>query len=397
MKRRDFLTATAALSLLGSAPALAAKKQTPSKKKPAKKALTPHKKPASTTPHSPPPGGETRNVLHLPEESPAQWRSFDLRTQIELKHPQGKTRLWLPLTQYRDNAWERSLGHSWQGNFCAVGIYRDPVAGMEVLYADWPETEKSPALQVISRIATQDRHFDITRRNAGTESTEILRCCLQSTQDMPVDGIVRRTAEQAVGRIKDPVAVGKAIYDWVVEHAEYASQGAGRARQGVGELLADGRLAGKSHEITLLFVALCRSIGLPARPVFGLRMGTSRLSGNLGILGELNAAQHCRAEFYAPGYGWIPVDPADVLRASREGDSTLATVPRPPVLKKLLFGFWEMNWVGFNSAQDIALPGSSGAQISCLDLPVAENDVGRFDARDSGHMTYSVTASRVEA
>jgi transglutaminase-like putative cysteine protease len=384
LKRRDFLAASAALALLAAAPADAA----PAKKKPAAKKPAAPSKPAT-------PAAEAHNVISLPDEPLAQWRSYDLYSTVSLQRINGKARLWLPLAQYKDTPWERSLGHSWQGNFANAGIYRDPVAEMEVFYADWPDGLAEPQLQITSQVATQDRPFDITRHGAIAERTEVLRRCLQSTRLVPLDGIVRRTAERAVGRIKDPLAMGKAIYEWVVENSSYDPLSKSLGSGDIGTMLASGGLAGKSAEISLLFVGLCRSIGIPARPVFGIRVDASRLFACLGATGELSEAQHCRAEFYAPGYGWIPVNPSDVRKAMREenlasGDSRLS------VLKKLLFGFWEMNWVSFNAAQDVSLRGSAGSMLPYLIYPEVETRDGRFNSLDKTQLSYRVSASRLE-
>ncbi len=414
MKRRDFLTAGAILSLLVSAPVQAAKKAV-AKKAPAKapaktskttkssakssaqtkKGTKPERveSPADDGPTEAP--SESRDTLNLPDEPAAQWRTYDLRSNIALTGVKGKVRLWLPLVQYKDTSWARSLGHSWQGNFTNAGIYRDPVAEMEVFYADWGEGTSNPQLQIISQVATQDRTFDVTRRNGLMERPEVLRRCLHSSDLVPTDGIVRRTAERAIGRVKDPLAQAKALYDWVVDNTNYDSQAKRVGGLNIGNMIEDGSLSGQSGDISLLFVALCRSVGIPARPVYGLRLDRSRLFGSLGANGELNAAQHCRAEFYTPGYGWIGVDPADVRKAVREehlttGDSKLA------VLKKLLFGFWEMNWIGFNAAQDVSLRGSTGKPRPFLLYPEVETADGRFDSQDTNRMSYSVTATRVE-
>lgn len=402
MKRREFVTASAVLALLTSAPAQAAKKQATQKPptKPARKAPT---KPAPAKPANAaaapadseemPQAEPPRNAISLPDEPLAQWRNYDIRSTLSLKNPQGKTRVWLPLVQYRDTPWERSLGHHWQGNFESAGIYRDPVADMEVFYADWPEGVAEPRLELVSQIATQDRHFDITRRNAIAERTEILRRNLQATELVPNDGIVRRTAERAIGRVKDPLAQGKAIYDWVVENTTYDPLASNTGRTHIGRFLESRQLAGRSTEISLLFVGLCRAVGIPARPAFGLRMDGSRLFASLGASGNLGSAQHCRAEFYSPGYGWIPVNPADVRKAIQsEGLSHFD--PKLTVLKKLLFGFWEMNWASFNAAQDVSLRGSSGNTLPFLINPVVETRDGRFDDPSSGRFSYSVSAQR---
>ena len=404
MKRRDFLAASAVLSLLAAAPANAAKKavaKTAVKKAPAKSPAKAGAKPTAKTPpvsadsETPEmPSVETRNVISLPDE-PDKWRTYDIRSTITLNKVNGKARLWLPLAQYKDTLWERSLGHSWQGNFESAGIYRDPVAEMEVFYADWSEGVAEPQLQIVSQIATQDRHFDITRRGAVAERTEVLRRCLHSTDSVPIDGIVRKTAERAIGRIKDPVAQGKAIYEWVVENCIFDPQQKGIGNANIGTMLDSGNLSGRSADIALLFVGLCRAMGIPARPVFGLRMDSSRLFGSLGASGNLATAQHCRAEFYTPGYGWIPVDPADVRRAIRD-ERLSSGDPKLTVLKKLLFGFWEMNWISFNVAQDVSLRGSSGTPLPFLVYPQVETADGQFDSLDVSRMNYQVGASRVD-
>ena len=66
------------------------------------------------------------------------------------------------------------------------------------------------------------------------------------------------------------------------------------------------------------------------------------------------------------------------------------------MLKKLLFGFWEMNWISFNVAQDVGLRGSTGKTLPFLTYPVVETMDGRFDSLDSSRMSYQVSASRVD-
>ena len=79
------------------------------------------------------------------------------------------------------------------------------------------------------------------------------------------------------------------------------------------------------------------SVAISARPVFGLRIDGSRLFSGLGATGNLGTGQHCRAEFYTPGYGWIPVDPGDVRKAIRDENLGYSD-PKLLVLRKLLFG-----------------------------------------------------------
>jgi len=105
-------------------------------------------------------------------------------------------------------------------------------------------------------------------------------------------------------------------------------------------MLETNNLGGKCADINAVFVALARSAGIPARDVYGIRIADSaRGYKSLGKSGDITKAQHCRAEFYAAGYGWFPVDPADVRKVILEETGGL-TVNDPKVLaiRDYLFG-----------------------------------------------------------
>ena len=74
--------------------------------------------------------------------------------------------------------------------------------------------------------------------------------------------------------------------------------------------------------------------------------------------------------FIIPGMAGT-VDPADVRKAVLEEKLGLND-PKIVDLRKRLFGFWEMNWVGFNHARDFALPTklASICPILCIPTPI---------------------------
>ena len=57
-----------------------------------------------------------------------------------------------------------------------------------------------------------------------------------------------------------------------------------------------------------------------------------------------------------------------------------------------LFGSWEMNWIAFNFAHDVGLPGSVGPMLAFLMYPQAETADGRLDCLDPDTFKYEITA-----
>jgi hypothetical protein len=60
-----------------------------------------------------------------------------------------------------------------------------------------------------------------------------------------------------------------------------------------------------------------------------------------------------------------------------------------------LFGSWEMNWMAYNFAHDVALPGSSGRPVGFLMYPQAETSGGRLDSLDADNFKYEITSREI--
>jgi transglutaminase-like putative cysteine protease len=397
LKRRDFIAATAFLSLFGSE-AWAARKKAAARKKPAKGAAKKPAAPAQHTAHSadapitekPPQGSSASRLppVRAPEP-PTDWMTFEIATTIAVRRSSGPIRLWLPLPLNQDTLYQRTIGHRWNDNADGASTRRLPDGDLELYYCEW-KAGREAKLELVTTVTTADRHFDITKRTVAPEREDILRRNLQSSTHIPNDGLAFKLGERIIGRVKDPVAQAKAIYDWVVDNTTYQPDAPAGGTGDVRRQLEQGQYGGRSADINGLFVALCRAIGIPARCVYGLRVGNSRLFKSLGVSGDATQGQHCRAEFYVPGYGWIPVDPSDVRRAiALEGltdrDSKLTA------LKRVLFGVWEMNWIAYNVGTDLVLPGAS-ERIPFFALP-------RVDGGERGEAAvfeHAIRTRRVE-
>ena len=101
-------------------------------------------------------------------------------------------------------------------------------------------------------------------------------------------------------------------------------------------MLETGDLGGKCADLNALYVGLARAAGLPARDVYGIRIAPSELGLQepRAVQPNITKAQHCRAEVYLAGYGWVPVDPADVRKVVLEEPPGNRPLDDPTVAKR---------------------------------------------------------------
>ena len=334
-----------------------------------------------------------------------EWHTYDVTTKVTILKPKGASRTWIPLPLVDDTEWHRAIGNSWSGNAAKVQVHSDGKYGAAMLLAEWKEDEQAPVVEVTSRFMTRDRMVDFSRPNASVPRLSAADHVFYTaaTELIPTDGIVRDTARDIVKGARTDLDKGRAIYEWVVENTFRDPKTRGCGWGDIKSMLETKNFGGKCGDLNAMFVGLSRSAGVPARDIYGVRVAPS-IHGyrSLGVGAQvITKAQHCRAEFYAAGFGWVPVDPADVRKVVLEEPPGNLPVNDAKVeaARKRLFGGWEMNWLAYNMAHDITLPGSTVKAPKLPYLMYVNGETGgeRLDQLEPDGFRYEIRTSGVKA
>jgi len=326
---------------------------------------------------------------------PGAWRTFEVTTRVDVLEAEGATQVWLPVPSV-DSDWQRSIDNSWSSNG-AARMESDRRYGARLLHVTFTPGEKKPWVEYSSRVQTRNRAVDWAARRPAVEDAASLAFWTRPTALLPTDGIVRKTALEATRGAKTDVEKARAIYDWVVANTWREPTVRGCGEGDIKAMLETGNLGGKCADLNAVFVGLCRAVGLPARDVYGLRLapsafGYKELSGNPA---SLKGAQHCRAEVWLRDYGWVAMDPADVAKVMRLETAHWIKNTTDPVVAPVhqaLFGGWEGNWLAWNMAHDLSLPGAQGPRLGFLMYPVCETADERLDSYAPDAFRYQITA-----
>jgi transglutaminase-like putative cysteine protease len=334
--------------------------------------------------------------------TPGAWRNFQTVTRLEIANAGGAMQAWVPLPAFSADDWFRPAGSTWKTSSGTAEIKRDAKYGAEFLHVAWASGDAAPSVEVTSRFATRDRAIDLsTPGRAPALPADEHRLYTSATDLIPTTGIVKETSDKIVAGAASDIDKARRIYEWIVDNTQRDAKVRGCGVGDIASMLRSGNLSGKCADLNALFVGLARAAGLPARDVYGLRVAPSKFGyRSLGAGSEnVTKAQHCRAEVFLPGFGWVPVDPADVRKVVLEeppGNLAL-TDGKVVAARKALLGAWEGNWLAYNVAHDIALPGAKGPKLEFLMYPQAETAAGRLDCLDPDTFRYTITAREVSA
>lgn len=333
------------------------------------------------------------------ESNAAKTRIFDVSFKHALKEKGKLAKFWLPLLTNNDF---QQLVSDYKVSTNAREYFISDLA-IPTLFAGFNQDEQNPFIDVNFKVQTHERNTDFNKVNFNENeklSPEI-EYYLKPTAQIPTTGIVKEFADKIVGKTKGDLEKARAIYTWVANSMERDNSVIGCGRGDVKAILESGKLVGKCTDINSVFVGLCRAVGIPARELFGIRVGASRFSGQMGAapkddgLSHISGAQHCRAEFYLKGYGWIPVDPADVTKV-RLGEKLSNDDAKIALVREYLFGNWEMCWIGFNYGRDFDLkPLAEQRPINNFGYPYAEVDGNALNYYEPKEFSYNYTSKEI--
>jgi transglutaminase-like putative cysteine protease len=347
-------------------------------------------------------------------QSAGSWRTFEVITRVEVLKPTGVTHIWLPAALIRDTPFQRTHANKFTADGGSAVFIKDTpskdrptkdnLSALAIVSATYP-ADARPVLTLTTQVSLKDYAVDLSaprkpphfskEQHVSKAQKEELDYFLQPTRYVPTDGIVKETAIKATAGAATDLEKARAIYEWVVDNTFRDPKIRGCGRGDIRAMLETGDMGGKCADLNALYVGLARSVGLPARHVYGLRIAKSELGyKSLGLATDkATKAQHCRTEVYLRDHGWFPVDPADVRKVVLEEPPGNRPLNDEMVSKarKRLFGSWEMNWMAYNYAHDVELPGSAKPPLVYFMYPQAETADGRVDPFDPDNFKYEIT------
>jgi transglutaminase-like putative cysteine protease len=205
-------------------------------------------------------------------------------------------RIWLPAA----TEWESQRNVVFGQTQPVTGsFWIDTQNNTRGMYIEVPGSPAAGSTLVITdefNFTSYEIHYHIDPAQIGPYDTADPQCILYTQPEkyfiQSGDPGIAATAAKLKSNSTNPYEIAKSYNDWVKEHMTY------QLVKGLkGAKFAYDNGYGECGDYSCLFVALCRASGIPARPVVG-RWARS-----------VKNDWHVWAEFFLPGYGWVPADP----------------------------------------------------------------------------------------
>ncbi len=301
---------------------------------------------------------------------------FDLSKQVFM----GDAQLWIPYPI--SNEYQTISDISVTGDYVEVAVYTDKKFQAPMLYARWDKNAGTRKLNFTFKVDRQEvckREFP--EKEAKWDPVDYAEF-LAPTKLGPIDGDVKKLADKITKGKTTVLGKAKAIYDWTCENTYRNPKTRGCGSGNVCLLLKDP--GGKCGDISSMFIALARAAGVPSREVFGIRQGKKQIQ-------DISTWQHCWSEFFLPGYGWVPVDPADVRKMMLKHNLKFSD-GKTKDYQNYYWGGIDPYRVKLSQGRDLTLnPPQSGDTINYLMYPYAQVGKKVIDWLDPENFKYTIT------
>jgi len=289
-------------------------------------------------------------------------------------------RLWIPYPVSDRDQLISDIQTS--GDYFAIGVYTDRSYGTPMLYAEWPKDASSRKLKFSFYVERQEvRRHALPDQEPNWNPADYAEF-LKPTSLGPTDGEVKKLSDTITKGKKTVLKKAKAIYDWTCDNMYRDPKTVGCGKGDVCKLLE--KPGGKCTDISSVFIALVRAAGVPAREVFSVRLGKKPQQ-------DVTTWQHCWAEFFLPGYGWVSVDPADVRKKMLVEKIDLNDA-KTKAYRDYFWGGIDPYRVVIAHGRDVMLnPPQKGAPLNTFGYPYAEVGDHPVDFYDPAAFVYRIT------
>ncbi len=331
--------------------------------------------------------------------------------EVEYNDKNFPAKLWNPLP-FNAPYQKVKLIH-FDGNYDNYNINSKNDYDANTLFAEWKRSNKKKILNLQLEIETIYRTVPIYKIKRASKAnlplSKDVQKYLEPTAHIPIAGIIKQLADRITGDSTDSFEKIKKVYLWCASHTFRDKKVIGCGKGDVGKMITqtevediykNGYFGGKCTDLSSLFTAIARAAGIPTREVFGIRLGKSNFSKALGKsdakgFATISTWQHCRAEYYIEGAGWIPTDPADITKLELVEGLKFNDSKVQKLLEKYMHS-WEMNWVGFNHARDFKLfPQPKEYPLNMFGYPYAEVEDNVLNYYDPKTFEYKITSQEI--
>lgn len=236
----------------------------------------------------PPPKRALQPVPETFRRTGRYWYFVDNITREEGKQP--SIRLWMALPQNRPGQ-KATIGQIVPE---PIEILKDKATGNQVVFwqiKDLPEDGGSLVFSVDFEVENHAVTFSIdpAKVQRVDKSSEEYRLFTASAPWVEITPELAAEAKKIVGAETNPFLQAGLVYDWVLENMTYHYPDV----HSRGVKAAFAQLKGDCGEFSHVFIAMMRSLGIPARSV---------------VANWYQGSGHAWAEILLPPYGWVPVD-----------------------------------------------------------------------------------------
>src|SRR3989338_6000468 len=259
----------------------------------------------------------------------------------------GNLSVWVPYP-VNDN-WQTIEDFKLAAPFKADVIIDNEYGNNILIFKSKKDTVCNTPLQITLSYMAKRREYGASG-DLETSSKNLFRF-LRADKLVPVNGGIKRLAEEITHGKNNNLEKARAIYDYLIDKLTYSKDDLKVC--GIGDsLLTLQHLKGICTDYHSLFISLVRSIGIPAKFEIGYRIPEGKSEG------ELNG-YHCWAKFYLKDKGWIPVD--------------ISEADKHPEKRDYFFGHIDENRIHLTTGRDITLKDARDKQpLNFFVYPYAE-------------------------